>query len=103
VIIEAVIAGNIEAFVAIMSAIYDAAGYHGQVDVGVAITGVEGAGSYERSQNWAAPILRYSADTFSRAVGASAAELRDAPALTHKLLRHFYAASTGLADYNPFS
>lgn len=101
-IIEAVIAGNLEAFFAIMGAIYEAAGYHGQVDVGVAITGVKGANSYERSQNFTIPALQYSADSFSRDAGVSAAELRDAPALAHQLLRHFYAASTGFENYNPF-
>jgi len=29
--------------------------------------------------------------------------LMDAPALTHRLLRHFYSASTGHAEYNPFA
>lgn len=101
-IIEAVIAGNAETFFTIMSAIYEAAGYHGQVDVGLAITGVEGAGSYVRSENWRLNELRYNADSFTRAIGVSAAELRDAPALTHRLLRHFYTVSTGYTDYNPF-
>lgn len=101
-IIEAVIAGNAETFFAIMSAIYEAAGYHGQVDVGLAITGVEGAGSHIRSENWGPGELRYSADSFTRAIGVSATELRDAPALTHRLLRHFYTASTGHTNYNPF-
>jgi hypothetical protein len=102
-IIEAVIAGNVEAFFAIMGAIYEAAGYHGQVDVGLAITGVEGANSYVRSQNWRVDALRYSADAFTRTAGVSASELIDAPALTHRLLRHFYSASTGYAEYTPFA
>lgn len=101
-IIEAVIAGNTEAFLAIMGSIYEAAGYHGHVDVGLAITGVKDANSYVRSQDWKLSPLRYSADTFTRVAGVHAAELKDAPALTHRLLRHFYAASTGYLNYNPF-
>jgi hypothetical protein len=101
-IIEAVIAGNAETFFAIMGAIYEAAGYHGHVDVGLAITGVEGANSYVRSQNWQLSPLRYSADRFTRVAGISAAELQDAPALAHRMLRHFYVASTGYLNYNPF-
>jgi hypothetical protein len=46
--------------------------------------------------------LRYGADSFTRAIGVSAAELLDAPALAHRLLRHFYRASTGYTNYNPF-
>ena len=42
IIIEAVIAGNLAAFFAVMGSIYEAAGYHGRVDAGVAITGIEG-------------------------------------------------------------
>jgi len=101
-ILEGVIAGNAEAFFAIMGTIYQAAGYHGPVDVGLAVTGVEGAGSYGRSQNWRMDELRYGADSFTRAIGVSAAELLDAPALAHRLLRHFYGASTGYINYNPF-
>ena len=102
-IIEAVVAGNVEAFFAIMGAVYEAAGYRGRVDVGIAITGVEGANSYIRSRNWRMDELRYSADSFTRTAGVNATELTDASVLTHRLLRHFYTASTGHADYNPFS
>jgi hypothetical protein len=102
-IVEGVIAGNAETFFAIMGAIYEAAGYHGQVDFGLAITGVEGANSHERSQDWRLDELRYSAGSFTRTAGVSASELTDAAALTHRLLRHFYSASTGRPDYNPFA
>jgi hypothetical protein len=101
-IIEGVIAGNAETFFTIMSAIYEAAGYHGQVDAGLAITGVEGAGSSVRSEDRRLNELRYNADSFTRAIGVSAAELGDAPALTHRLLRHFYTVSSGYTNYNPF-
>lgn len=102
VIVEGVIAGNLEVFFAVMGALYEAAGYRGHVDVGVAITGIEGAGSAERSRLWMVRPLRYSAETFTRVAGVGASELKDAPALTHRLLRHFYAASTGASDYDPF-
>ncbi len=50
-----------------MSMLYDAADYHGHVDVGVAITGLEGAISYKaaRSHGFHREVP-YTAPTFTR-------------------------------------
>jgi hypothetical protein len=99
-IIENLVAGTLEAFFAVMGAVYLAAGYYGQVDVGVAITGIEGAGSLVR---WnMGDDFAYSAPTFTRTASVPAVELERAAALAHQLLRHFYEATTGIEDYNPF-
>ncbi len=64
-LIEIVIAGNLEAFFAVMGAIYDAAGYHGSVDIGVALTGIAGARSELRNQRHS-PGPRYPNADYSR-------------------------------------
>jgi len=58
-VIEVVIAGNVEAFIAVMGALYVAAGYHGAVDVGAALTGVKGAESERARRNpFAGPHIK---------------------------------------------
>lgn len=103
-IIEAVIAGNLEAFLATASVIYSAADFLGPVDVGVAVTGIKGAYSYVRSKNWRAGDFRYTADdTFRRTTRlTAAAELEKPDEVAHRLLRPFYEATTGQEGYNPF-
>ena len=102
-IIEVVIAGNVEAFLAVMGSLYEAAGYHGSVDIGVAVTGIKGAGSGHRSQRWASGGFAYSAPVFSRTERVAASELNSPADITHNLLRNFYEATTGIDGYNPFT
>jgi hypothetical protein len=102
-IIEHVIAGNFESLLAVMGALYAAAGYHGQVDVGLAVTGIEGAGSALRSQNWMAGDFTHGAAEFRRTARVAAAELQAAHVVAHDRLRDFYEARSGIEGYNPFS
>ena len=101
-IIEFVIAGNLEAFVAVMGQIYGAAGYHGQVDVGVAITGLTGSGSALRSNDFYAGPFTYSAEAFTRTARVAARELLTPHEVPHSLLRSFYEATSGRDGFNPF-
>jgi hypothetical protein len=103
VIIEAVIAGNLEAFFKVVGAVYEEAGYLGLVDVGVAIVGISGAGSLVRSEDWGGGSFSYGAESFTRVARISAAEMSHASSIAHRLLRHFYEATTGVVGYNPFS
>ena len=103
-VIEIVIAGNVEAFFTVMGAIYEAAGYHGAVDVGVAITGVKGAESERANRNYARfDLARYPVDQYRRTDRVAAAELRAAPALSQRLLRHFFEATTEIDGWNPWT
>jgi hypothetical protein len=101
-ILEAVIAGNLEAFLKIMGTIYEAADYLGQADVGVAITDVAGAGSLYRSENWGTGSFTHDGDGFSRVARVPASMILAPPTLAHELLRSFYEATTGVEGYNPF-
>jgi hypothetical protein len=101
-IVEVVIAGNFEAFLAVMGLLYTSAGYYGHVDLGVALTGIEGAGSAARSKDLLAPDFAYGAPTFTRTARVATLELNEPHVVTHRLLRHFYQATTGIDDYNPF-
>jgi Schlafen, AlbA_2 len=76
VLFETILAGNLASFFAAMGAFYEAAGYVGQVDVGVAVTGIEGA------LPWGLHMWGdggFSGPTPHRTARVSAAQLRDAP------------------------
>jgi hypothetical protein len=102
VVIEVVIAGNVESFFAVMGALYEAAGYHGAVDVGLAVTGVKGAYS-ERGRRGFGGGVPYPVDTYTRTARIAAAELRTAPEISQALLRHFFESTTGIDGYNPWT
>lgn len=76
VLFEVVLAGNLASFFAAMGALYDAADYVGQVDVGAAVTGIEGAapwGLHHWGEN------KFSGPPPRRTARVSAAELADNP------------------------
>jgi hypothetical protein len=94
-----ILAGNLASFFAAMGALYDAAGYVGHVDVGAAVTDIEGAAPHG---------LHCSGDnTFSgppprRTSRVSAAELRDNPTgVTLSLIGRLLHATRG-SSYTPF-
>jgi schlafen family protein len=101
ILIEVVIAGNIEAFLAVMGALYAAAGYHGAVDVGLAITGVRGARSERQRRNFGGPP--YPVDGYTRTLRVAAGELEDPADVGQRLLGHFFEATTGIDGYNPWT
>ena len=100
-LIEVVIAGNVEAFVAVMGKLYEAAGYHGHVDVGVALTGIQGVMS-ERARHSLGSNYAYPVDAFSRTDRLAAAQLLAPDEVAHHLLRHLFEATTGVEGWNPF-
>jgi len=101
-LIEVVIAGNLEAFFAVMAAVYDAAGYHGSVDIGVALTGIAGARSELRNQRHS-PGPRYPNADYSRTKRVAARELGKADEVSLGLLRHLFAATTEIEGWDPFN
>jgi len=101
-LLEVVIAGNVEVFFTVMSAIYDTAGYHGAVDIGLALTGIAGARSELRNQRHN-PGPRYPAADYSRTERLAAGELASADGVSLGLLRHLFAATTGIEGWDPYS
>jgi hypothetical protein len=104
-IVDVVIAGSIEAFFAVMGMFYETAGYHGQVDVGVAITGLEGTTAVQSrvAGHYRFPdAVSYGAPTFTRTAGVAAAQLRRPDEVTHALMRHLFEAVSGIDGFNIF-
>jgi len=99
VLFETILAGNLASFFAAMGALYEAAGYVGHVDVGMAVTGIEGALPYGIHQ-WGDNA--FSGPPPQRTARVTAAELRDDPkGITLLLIRRFLDATRG-TSYTPF-
>lgn len=101
-IIEVVIAGNLEAFFALMAAVYNDAGYHGQIDVGVALTGIRNARS-ERASRGLSAARGYPSPAFRRHRRVVASQLAAADTTSSVLLRDFFEATTGIQGWDPFT
>ncbi len=101
-IIEVVIAGNVEVFFAVMAMLYEAAGYHGAVDVGVAVIGIEGAKS-ERANRGFGSGPPYPSARFTRTDRVVAAQLKDASEVAQGLLHDLFDATTGVEGWNPWT
>lgn len=100
VLFETIVAGNLASFFAAMGALYEAAGYVGLVDVGAAVTGIEGAAPYGlhvwRDTGFSGPPPR-------RTTRLSAHELRSEPKeVTLSLVRRLLDATRG-TSYSPFA
>jgi hypothetical protein len=101
-LVDLVIAGNLEQFFAIMGLVYRTVGYLGSVDVGMAVTNIRGARSAIRSQDFRMNDFPYGDESFRRHTRVMAGELADPHVVAFKLLRHFYEATTGYTGANPF-
>ncbi len=100
-IMEVIIAGTMSGFLSMLGALYRDAGYHGAVDVGVAVTNLHGAGSLAMQGDFSERF--YGATEFTNTARWSAAELHDAEQRTRDLLSRFFEASTGRPGYDPFA
>lgn len=99
VMFDTILAGNLTSFFGAMGALYEAAGYVGHVDVGMALTGIEGSLPYGLHQ-WGDNV--YSGPAPERTARVTAAELRDDPkSVTMSLIRRFLDATRG-TSYVPF-
>jgi hypothetical protein len=101
-LIEVVIAGNVEAIFMVMATLYEAAGYHGAVDVGVAVTGIKGAGS-ERANRGLDSGLSYTTNRFTRTDRVAAGQLKNADVVAYGLLHDLFDATTGIEGWNPWT
>jgi hypothetical protein len=97
---DGILAGNLASFFAAMGALYEAAGYVGYVDVGFAVTGIEGSIPYSPEQIWRENS--FSGPSPKRTARVSAAELRDdVTTVTLSLIRRLLDVTRGSA-YMPF-
>jgi hypothetical protein len=100
VFFDTILAGNLASFFAAMGALYEAAGYVGHVDIGVAVTGIEGAAPWLLHQ-WG--DNRFSGPVPERTTRVSAAEIRDDPkGVTLSLIGRLLVATRGDPNYIPF-
>lgn len=100
VLFDTMLAGNLASFFAAMGALYENAGYVGHVDVGMALTNLEGSIPYG-IHHWG--DNRYAGPAPQRTARVTAAELRDDPkGVAMTLIRRFLDATRGTA-YTPFA
>jgi hypothetical protein len=110
-IFEPNIAGSVVAFLAAVGELYAAASYHGAVDLGVAVVGLQDGVGVAQFARFNMPRLlarrhaiAYNAPTFTRVHRLSAAsELADAQAVTVKLVGRLLQATSLREDYSPFT
>ncbi len=111
-IFERTIAGNLAAFLRAFGTLLADAGYYGPVNVGVAITRLEGGVSVGRHEHLRGPgglvmwsqVPKFNAQTYTRTRQLSAAsELQDARSVALGTLERLFAATTGREDYTPFA
>jgi hypothetical protein len=100
-IYESAIAGAFASFLAVIGKLYELGTYHGHVDLGVGVTGIEGGLSVSRL-NVYPRANPYRSDAYLRTAGFSAAELLESRGVASRMLRDLFAATTGRDEYDPF-
>jgi hypothetical protein len=102
VVLETGIAGGMASFLALMSTLYELAGYRGHVDVGVAVTGLDGAHS---STLPAGSFIQnpYNAAEYRRAERVSAHELESPQNVVSRLFRHLFEMTTSDPGFDAFT
>lgn len=103
VIFESIIAGNLEALIAAMGALYDRVGYFGSVDVGVALTGLQNAHSFSANKSIFGHAQAYPEPEVRRTRRIPASALSDSQVLVQELLGRFFEASSGWSGWTPYS
>jgi hypothetical protein len=100
ILFETILAGNLASFFAAMGALYEAAGYVGSVDVGMAVTDIEGA------IPWGLHMWGdggFSGPPPRRTLRVSAAELRDDPKRIALTLTSRLFDTTREVGWSPFA
>jgi hypothetical protein len=99
-IFEGIIASHVSLFFALMGAYYEAAGYYGQVDVGLAVIGISNGVSGSLSAGGHV-VGHYAPPTFTRTERVLAAELREPEKVASQMLRRLNDTTAG-TDFDPF-
>jgi hypothetical protein len=108
-IYESHIASVFAGFLSLISALYRAGSYLGSVDVGLKLTGLEGARSVVGlDQRFAFAMVAdrqpFSDSTYPRTERiAAAAELDQPEDIARRFLRHLFEATTHREDFDPFA
>jgi hypothetical protein len=92
VIFEQIIAGNLASFFALMGALYAAAGYAGVVDIGIALTGIQGTRALSVAQNAIGSGVGYPDSRYATDLQVSAEDLEQPRDLTRRALSRFFDA-----------
>jgi hypothetical protein len=101
-IYESNIAGTLAGFLAALGTLYRTAGYFGQVDLGLAVTGIKGGVTSRASPSRYFDVDAYPTDDYRRTRRAAAAELSDSEAVASSLLQPLMDAATMRDGYDPF-
>jgi hypothetical protein len=99
---EFLIAGNLAAFLALMSRLYDLGGYRGHVDIGFAVVGLTGGVSItirDRLMHGGS----FDAREFRRHERVAAIELREPKKIASRMLRPLLELTTGDATFDAFA
>jgi hypothetical protein len=99
---EAAIANNFASFLLLLSTLYELAGYHGSVDVGIALAGISGTHSSTIPEH-AFFHNPYNADEYRRTRRVSTGELRDTKKVAGALLASLFAITTGDPNFDAFT
>lgn len=102
VAMEFVIAGNFASFLALMGKLFDLAHYHGHLDIGVAVNGLDGALSFTTPEH----LVRrtsYNASEFRRTERVTALELREPRPFASRIFRPLFELTTGDEDFDAFT
>lgn len=89
VIMEVIVAGTVRRAVEAATAVSDATGYEGRWDMGVAVTNLDGAVSFFRSDNWwvdREDLPAYRSTDYRRTWTGATSELRDPDAVVERLV-----------------
>ncbi len=101
---EVIVAGLATRFMSVVGGLYRAGNYHGPVDVGLAVTGLEGVVSYAlRSRRLGFSPRPYDRDEYRRTGRFMASTLRDDPRSAARKLVLPLVRATTQERYDPFS
>jgi hypothetical protein len=104
IILELVIAGNLASFLTMLGTLYRLSHYHGQVDIGAAVTGLTGAQSMIRAKSSGYFFTHpYAADSYRRTTRVAASQLEEPKSIVRSMFRGLFNTATGQSDFDPFT
>lgn len=107
IVYEAEVAAIYAAFLAVVGTLFGAARYYGHVDLGLTVTGLEGARSLVGLHApFAFSMLdhrsAYGAASYARTERVAASELDEPRDVARRMLGALFEATTGRGDFDPF-
>jgi hypothetical protein len=102
ILFEIGISGTLASFLALVSKLYELAGYHGHVDVGAVVVGLTGCHS-STIPSHGFYFNPYNDPEYRRTDRVSASELRQPTSVVTSLLRHLFEETTGKEQFDAFT